>query len=47
MGNVKFCVATGLEGSGTWLKYVRTAPSYEEQNLTVCYLNGDQVSHFT
>ncbi|XP_023697316.2 histone-lysine N-methyltransferase PRDM16 isoform X1 [Paramormyrops kingsleyae] len=43
MGNVKFCVATGLEGSGSWLKYVRTAPSFEEQNLTVCYLNGDQI----
>ncbi|XP_028849162.1 histone-lysine N-methyltransferase PRDM16 isoform X3 [Denticeps clupeoides] len=43
MGNVKFCIDSGLEGSGSWLKYVRTAPSYEDQNLTVCHLNEDQI----
>ncbi|XP_029102664.1 histone-lysine N-methyltransferase PRDM16 isoform X2 [Scleropages formosus] len=43
MGNVKFCVDSGLEGNNSWLKYVRTAPTYEEQNLAVCHLNGDQI----
>ncbi|XP_030640287.1 histone-lysine N-methyltransferase PRDM16 isoform X2 [Chanos chanos] len=41
MGNVKFCVDGTQESS--WLKYVRTAPSYEEQNLTICHLSGDQI----
>ncbi|XP_036389281.1 histone-lysine N-methyltransferase PRDM16 isoform X3 [Megalops cyprinoides] len=43
MGNVKFCMDSSLEGSGSWLKYVRTAPSFEEQNLAVCHLTGDQI----
>ena len=45
MGNVKFCVDPGSDAaSGSWLKYVRTAPSFDEQNLAVCHLSGDQVS---
>ncbi|XP_066546862.1 histone-lysine N-methyltransferase PRDM16 isoform X3 [Amia ocellicauda] len=43
LGNVKFCVDATLGGSGSWLKYVRVAPSYEEQNLTVCHLSEDQI----
>ncbi|MFT7804545.1 PR domain zinc finger protein 16 isoform X3 [Arapaima gigas] len=43
MGNVKFCMDSGLEGSSSWLKYVRTAPTYEEQNLAVCHLSSDQI----
>ncbi|KAG9332832.1 hypothetical protein JZ751_014931 [Albula glossodonta] len=42
MGNVKFCVDSSLEGTGCWLKYVRTAPTFEEQNLAVCHLSGEQ-----
>ncbi|XP_051951136.1 histone-lysine N-methyltransferase PRDM16-like isoform X2 [Xyrauchen texanus] len=43
MGNVKFCLDEALEASGGWLKYVRTAPSHEEHNLTVCHISGDQI----
>uniref|UniRef100_A0A8B9HSN5 Si:ch211-263k4.2 n=1 Tax=Astyanax mexicanus TaxID=7994 RepID=A0A8B9HSN5_ASTMX len=43
MGNVKFCLDGSLEASGSWLKYVRTAPSYEDQNLAVCHLSEDQI----
>ncbi|XP_046895832.1 histone-lysine N-methyltransferase PRDM16 isoform X5 [Hypomesus transpacificus] len=44
MGNVKFCVDPGSDAaSGSWLKYVRTAPSFDEQNLAVCHLSGDQI----
>lgn len=44
MGNVKFCLDEALEDSGSWLKYVRAAPSYEEHNLAVCPISEDQVS---
>lgn len=44
MGNVKFCLDEALEASGSWLKYVRAAPSYEEHNLAVCQISEDQVS---
>jgi len=44
MGNVKFALDTGPDGaSSSWLKYVRSAPSFEEQNLAACHLTGDQV----
>ncbi|XP_041702009.2 histone-lysine N-methyltransferase PRDM16 isoform X2 [Coregonus clupeaformis] len=43
MGNVKFCLDEGSEAGGSWLKYVRTAPSFEEQNLAACHLSGDQI----
>uniref|UniRef100_A0A3B3BCL4 PR/SET domain 16 n=1 Tax=Oryzias melastigma TaxID=30732 RepID=A0A3B3BCL4_ORYME len=34
MGNIKFGLDTGLDTTGnSWLKYVRSAPSFEEQNL--------------
>lgn len=45
MGNVKFALDTGPDASGnSWLKYIRSAPSFEEQNLAACHLTGDQVS---
>ena len=45
MGNVKFALDSGSEAAcSTWLKYVRCAPSFEEQNLAACHLTGDQVS---
>lgn len=45
MGNVKFALDTGPDAtSNSWLKYVRSAPSFEEQNLAACHLTGDQVS---
>lgn len=48
MGNVKFALDTGPEAhSNSWLKYVRSAPSFEEQNLAACQLTGDQVSDTT
>ncbi|KAM7412188.1 hypothetical protein PAMA_021914 [Pampus argenteus] len=48
MGNVKFALDTGLDATGnSWLKYVRSAPSFEEQNLAACHLTGDQVSDMT
>lgn len=48
MGNVKFALDTGPDASGnSWLKYVRSAPSFEEQNLAACHLTGDQVSDMT
>lgn len=46
MGNVKFALDTGPDAnsnSNGWLKYVRSAPSFEEQNLVACHLTGDQV----
>lgn len=44
MGNVKFALDTGPDAnSNSWLKYVRSAPSFEEQNLVACHLTGDQV----
>ncbi|XP_023191183.1 PR domain zinc finger protein 16 isoform X5 [Xiphophorus maculatus] len=44
MGNVKFALDTGPDTtSNSWLKYVRSAPSFEEQNLTACHLTGDQI----
>ncbi|KAM7404502.1 hypothetical protein PAMP_011845 [Pampus punctatissimus] len=44
MGNVKFALDTGLDAtSNSWLKYVRSAPSFEEQNLAACHLTGDQI----
>ncbi|XP_035392149.1 histone-lysine N-methyltransferase PRDM16 isoform X5 [Electrophorus electricus] len=43
MGNVKFCLDGAVEASGSWLKYVRTAPCYEEQNLAVCHLSEHQI----
>lgn len=47
MGNVKFCLDEALEASGSWLKYVRAAPSYEEHNLAVCQISEDQVSYMS
>lgn len=48
MGNVKFALDTGPETtSNSWLKYVRSALSFEEQNLAACHLTGDQVSDMT
>ena len=48
MGNVKFALDTGPDtASNSWLKYVRSAPSFEEQNLAACHLTGDQVSDMT
>lgn len=48
MGNIKFALDTGLDATGnSWLKYVRSAPSFEEQNLAACHLTGDQVSDTT
>lgn len=48
MGNVKFALDTGPDAtSSSWLKYVRSAPSFEEQNLAACHLTGDQVSDGT
>ncbi|KAK5894420.1 hypothetical protein CesoFtcFv8_011113 [Champsocephalus esox] len=48
MGNVKFALDTGPDTPGnSWLKYVRSAPSFEEQNLAACHLTGDQVSDMT
>ena len=48
MGNVKFALDTGPDANGnSWLKYVRSAPSFEEQNLAACHLTGDQVSDMT
>lgn len=45
MGNVKFALDTGPDASSnSWLKYIRSAPSFEEQNLSACHLTGDQVS---
>ncbi|XP_043981445.1 histone-lysine N-methyltransferase PRDM16 isoform X7 [Gambusia affinis] len=44
MGNVKFALDTGPDTtSNSWLKYVRSALSFEEQNLTACHLTGDQI----
>uniref|UniRef100_A0A8C4ZWZ2 C2H2-type domain-containing protein n=1 Tax=Gadus morhua TaxID=8049 RepID=A0A8C4ZWZ2_GADMO len=44
MGNVKFALDSGSEAAcSTWLKYVRCAPSFEEQNLAACHLTGDQI----
>ncbi|XP_071203135.1 histone-lysine N-methyltransferase PRDM16-like isoform X3 [Salvelinus alpinus] len=45
MGNVKFCLDEGSEPGGTWLKYVRTAISFEEQNMAACHLSGDQIDY--
>nr|XP_040048696.1 histone-lysine N-methyltransferase PRDM16 isoform X4 [Gasterosteus aculeatus aculeatus] len=44
MGNIKFAFDTGPDApSSSWLKYVRSAPSFEEQNLAACHLTGDQI----
>uniref|UniRef100_A0A671X786 Si:ch211-263k4.2 n=1 Tax=Sparus aurata TaxID=8175 RepID=A0A671X786_SPAAU len=44
MGNVKFALDTGPDVNGnSWLKYIRSAPSFEEQNLAACHLTGDQI----
>lgn len=48
MGNIKFALDTGPDAnSNSWLKYVRSAPSFEEQNLAACHLTEDQVSDMT
>lgn len=48
MGNIKFALDMGPDAnSNSWLKYVRSAPSFEEQNLVACHLTGDQVSDMT
>lgn len=48
MGSVKFALDTGPDAaSSSWLKYVRSALSFEEQNLVACHLTGDQVSDVT
>uniref|UniRef100_A0A3Q3IAT0 Uncharacterized protein n=1 Tax=Monopterus albus TaxID=43700 RepID=A0A3Q3IAT0_MONAL len=44
MGNVKFALDTGPDvNSNSWLKYIRSALSFEEQNLAACHLTGDQI----
>ncbi|XP_047232321.1 histone-lysine N-methyltransferase PRDM16 isoform X4 [Girardinichthys multiradiatus] len=44
IGNVRFALDTGPDATtNSWLKYVRSAPSFEEQNLTACHLTGDQI----
>uniref|UniRef100_A0A3Q3MJI3 PR domain containing 16 n=1 Tax=Mastacembelus armatus TaxID=205130 RepID=A0A3Q3MJI3_9TELE len=44
MGNVKFALDTGPDTNGnSWLKYIRSAPSFDEQNLAACHLTGDQI----
>ncbi|XP_028308502.1 PR domain zinc finger protein 16 isoform X2 [Gouania willdenowi] len=44
MGNIKFALNTGQDATtNSWLKYVRAAPSFEEQNLAACQLTGDQI----
>ncbi|XP_074498642.1 histone-lysine N-methyltransferase PRDM16 isoform X1 [Sebastes fasciatus] len=44
MGNIKFALDTGPDAtSNSWLKYVRSALSFEEQNLAACHLTGDQI----
>ncbi|XP_061691054.1 histone-lysine N-methyltransferase PRDM16 isoform X12 [Syngnathoides biaculeatus] len=44
MGNIKFSLDTSPDApSNSWLKYVRSAPSFEEQNLAACHLTGDQI----
>ncbi|XP_023812262.1 PR domain zinc finger protein 16 isoform X6 [Oryzias latipes] len=44
MGNIKFELDTGLDTTAnSWLKYVRSAPSFEEQNLVASHLTGDQI----
>nr|XP_055023717.1 histone-lysine N-methyltransferase PRDM16 isoform X2 [Misgurnus anguillicaudatus] len=43
IGNVKFSLDGALEVSGSWLKYVRTATSNQEHNLTVCHISEDQI----
>ncbi|XP_056155268.1 histone-lysine N-methyltransferase PRDM16 [Lampris incognitus] len=43
-GNVKFTLDSVSDAtSSSWLKYVRCAPSFEEQNLAACHLTGDQI----
>ncbi|MGH0146170.1 UNVERIFIED_CONTAM: hypothetical protein FKN15_041060 [Acipenser sinensis] len=44
LGNVKFCVNANQAGTGSWLKYVRVARSFEEQNLTPCHITDDQIA---
>ncbi|XP_015249008.1 PREDICTED: PR domain zinc finger protein 16 isoform X5 [Cyprinodon variegatus] len=44
MGNVKFALDSSQDAtSNSWLKYVRSALSFEEQNLVACHLTGDQI----
>ncbi|XP_019743486.1 PR domain zinc finger protein 16 isoform X7 [Hippocampus comes] len=44
MGNIKFALDAGPDSPGnSWLKYVRSAPSFQEQNLAACHLTGDQI----
>uniref|UniRef100_A0AAZ3Q9C0 C2H2-type domain-containing protein n=1 Tax=Oncorhynchus tshawytscha TaxID=74940 RepID=A0AAZ3Q9C0_ONCTS len=45
MGNVKFCLDEGSDPGGSWLKYVHTAISNEEQNMAACHLSGDQIDY--
>uniref|UniRef100_A0A8C6Q553 PR domain containing 16 n=1 Tax=Nothobranchius furzeri TaxID=105023 RepID=A0A8C6Q553_NOTFU len=42
MGSIKFALDTDAT-SNSWLKYVRSASSFEEQNLAACHLTGDQI----
>uniref|UniRef100_G3NTR8 Uncharacterized protein n=1 Tax=Gasterosteus aculeatus aculeatus TaxID=481459 RepID=G3NTR8_GASAC len=43
-GSYRFAFDTGPDApSSSWLKYVRSAPSFEEQNLAACHLTGDQI----
>ncbi|XP_023555240.1 PR domain zinc finger protein 16 isoform X2 [Octodon degus] len=39
LGSEKFCVEAGQAGAGSWLKYIRTACSCDDQNLTMCQIN--------
>ncbi|XP_034029083.1 histone-lysine N-methyltransferase PRDM16 isoform X9 [Thalassophryne amazonica] len=44
MGNIKFALDTGPDApSSSWLKYIRSASTFEEQNLVACHLTGDQI----
>ncbi|XP_064424000.1 histone-lysine N-methyltransferase PRDM16 [Latimeria chalumnae] len=45
LGNEKFCIDASPAGTGNWLKYIRVARCYDEQNLTACQVN-DQVIYY-
>uniref|UniRef100_A0A667XMZ3 PR domain containing 16 n=1 Tax=Myripristis murdjan TaxID=586833 RepID=A0A667XMZ3_9TELE len=40
---ISLCLVFPDATSSSWLKYVRSAPSFEEQNLAACHLTGDQI----
>ncbi|XP_043918906.1 histone-lysine N-methyltransferase PRDM16 isoform X2 [Protopterus annectens] len=42
LGNETFCDDVSRSGTASWLKYIRTARSFNEQNLVICDIN-DQI----